>query len=65
MSKRAKSKLKAFRIETDLDKRLESMAEKLNVTSSWLIRDYVWKGLTIDEEGVRDGSMREVRDRRA
>ena len=64
MSK-TKSKLKAFRVEQDLDKRLEKMAEKLNVTSSWLIRDYVWKGLTIDEEGVRNGSVREVRDRRS
>lgn len=65
MSKRAKSKLKAFRIEKELDKRLESMAERLNVTSSWLIRDYVWKGLTIDEEGVQNGTMREMRDRRS
>lgn len=64
MSK-TKSKLKAFRIEQDIDKRLEKMAEKLNVSSSWLIRDYVWKGLTIDEEGIKNGTVREVRDRRA
>jgi predicted DNA-binding protein len=64
MSK-AKSVLRAFRIEEDLDKRLKKMSERLNVTSSWLIRDYIWKGLTKDEEGVRNGSVREVRDRRS
>jgi predicted DNA-binding protein len=64
MSK-TKSVLKAFRIEHDLDKRLKKMSEKLNVTSSWLIRDYIWRGLAHDEEGVRNGSVREVRDRRS
>jgi predicted DNA-binding protein len=64
MSK-AKSVLRAFRIEEDLDKRLKKMSERLNVTSSWLIRDYIWRGLTQDEEGVRNGSVREVRDRRS